>query len=72
MKLLGWIITCIGGLITFVNAQTYILKSSEIQAWYYYRTELESARTFLIVGVAVLIIGIAVLLTSYLKNNYHK
>lgn len=69
MKIFGWIVTSIGGLVTFVNARSYMSKSSEIQAWYYYRAELESARTFLIVGIAILIIGIAILLTSYLKNN---
>ena len=69
MKKIGWIASAIGGLITFVNAQNYMSKSSEIQAWYYYRTELESARTFLIVGIAILFIGIAILLAEYMKNN---
>ena len=69
MKKIGWIISCVGGLITFTNAKSYMSKSSEIQAWYYYRAELESARTFLIVGIFILIIGISILLASYLKNN---
>jgi len=69
MKIMGWIVTAIGGLITFVNASNYISKSSEIQAWYYYRAELESARTFLIFGIAVLVIGIGILLTTYLKEH---
>ena len=69
MKMIGWIVSCIGGLITFSNATEYMSKSSKIQAWYYYRSELESARTFLIIGIAVLVIGIAILLTSYLKDN---
>lgn len=69
MKKIGWIVSAIGGLITFVNAKNYISKSSEIQAWYYYRTELESARTFLIVGIAILVIGIAILLSDYMKNK---
>ena len=69
MKKIGWLISGIGGLITFINAQTYLTKSSGIHPWYYNRTELESARTFLIVGIAVLVIGIAVLMTGYLKNE---
>jgi len=69
VKIIGWIVSGIGGLITFFNAQSYISKSSEIQAWYYYRTELESARTFLIVGIAILLIGVLTLLTTYLKDR---
>ena len=69
MKKIGWIISCLGGLMAFINAQSYMSKSSEIQAWYYYRSELESARTFLIVGIAILIIGVAILLTTYSKND---
>ena len=68
MKILGWITACVGGLITFINVQNYMSKSSEIQAWYYYRSELESARTFMIVGIVILIIGIAVLLAASFKK----
>jgi len=69
LKCIGWLITFVGALITFTNFMTYNSKSSEIQAWYYYRTELESARTFLIVGLVIVIIGIAILMATYLKNN---
>lgn len=69
MKKIGWITVIVGAIITFANAQSYMEKSSQIQAWYYHRTDLESARTFLIVGIAIAIIGVAILLTNYLKNE---
>ena len=68
MKILGWVTACVGGLITFIQAQNYIYKSSQIQTWYYYRIELESVRTFIMIVIVILIIGIAVLLAAYFKK----
>ncbi len=68
-KIIGWIVTVIGAIVTFVNVQTYTSKSSEIQAWYYYEAELESARTFMIVGGVLLIIGVMILLFAYKRKD---
>ena len=69
LKIIGWFMSIIGVIITVVNTGKYMSTSQEIQAWYYYRSDLEAYRTYLIIGLVIAVVGIITLLTTYQKNK---
>lgn len=69
VKIIGLITSVVGVIMTFVNAMKYTNTSKKIQAWYYYRSELEIYRTYLIIGLIITVIGVVILLASYIKNK---
>ncbi len=69
VKIIGLITSIVGVIMTFVNAMKYTNTSQKIQAWYYYRSELEIYRTYLIIGLIITVIGVVILLASYIKNK---
>lgn len=69
VKVVGIIVTFIGAVMSVINAGKFMHTSHEIQAWYYYKAQLESYRTSLFVGIVITFIGVVILLTSYIKNK---
>jgi len=69
VKIIGWIVSVIGVVVSVVNAVEYMKISQEINAWYYYRSQLETYRTSLYLGLFITAVGIVILLATYLKSK---
>lgn len=69
LKKVGTVVTAIGAIVSVINGGKFIHTSQEIQAWYYYKAELEAYRTSLFIGLVITVIGVIVFLTAYVKDK---
>ncbi len=69
LKSVGIVVTIIGAIMSVVNAGKFMHTSQEIQAWYYYKSQLEAYRTSLCIGLVITVIGVVILLALHIKSQ---